>query len=196
MAARGGDGQATGKLAMQEARREGSMLTMIVEAWGSSTWSCLGKGRSGLRWIARRSRVWRRVALFEVEGDAVDHEEANRGCGQMQEITEKTRVCRRRLGAVWTYRRSSTELKPKTVALSRLRCRRSGSRAGKLVVLGGARGQMEDAVRFARAWRSSSCPRGKERRSGTTWGRRRRRGQTAVLQVVDVADAVGYPRMN
>ena len=50
------------------------------------------QGRSGLRWIARRSRVWRRVVLFAIEGDAVDHEEANRGGGQMQEITEKTRA--------------------------------------------------------------------------------------------------------
>ena len=65
---------------------------MIARTWGCSTYGWFGKGRSGLRWIARRSRVWRRVALFEVEGDAVDHEEANRGCGQMQEVTEMTRA--------------------------------------------------------------------------------------------------------
>ena len=51
-------------------------------------------------------------------------------------------------------------MKPKTVALSRLRCRRSGSRAGELVVLGGARGQMEPArvnqeQRGGRSWPES-----------------------------------------
>src|SRR3954465_7028900 len=56
----------------------------------------------------------------------------------MQKITEKTRVRKTRLGAVWTYHWRSSELKPKTVAASRRRCWSYGSCGGKWGVSVGA----------------------------------------------------------
>src|SRR3954466_7259553 len=75
----------------------------------------------------------------------------------MRKMMLVTRVSTRGKGAVGNYHWRSSELKPKTVALSRWCCRRSGSRAGELVVLGGAQGEVEPACvnqeqRGGRGW--------------------------------------------
>src|SRR4051812_40067004 len=85
------------------------------------------------------------MLLFIDVGEGTDHAKEKVAVGQMRKTIIVTRVSTRGKGAVGNYHWRSSELKPKTVALSRLCCRCSGARAGELVVLGGAQGEVEHA---------------------------------------------------
>ena len=148
------------------------MLTRIAVTRRSSTCARLAKGHSESSWIGRRRSPWRRMLLFVDVGEGADHAKAKRTVGQIRKTMLVTWVSTRGEGAVGNYHRRSSELKPKTVALSRLSCRRSGARAGEIVVMGGAQGELENShvnqeqrggrgwpesplrfVRAARSWR-------------------------------------------
>ena len=68
-------------LAKQEAGKDGRVLTEIAGGWGNSSCGRRGKGRTRAGGIPRRSLVWRRLALVEVEDDATGHEKANQKHG-------------------------------------------------------------------------------------------------------------------